>query len=93
MVWIGKKCFSTEKLMNGFHWSNNHFDLLGLTSSVNLDEMGNLNFESKMREIKDTINKWQLCCLTQFGKVTVVKTLLIPKLNNLFLSLPDTDNS
>ena len=54
-VWIGKKrFFSTEKLMKGYHWDSNH---LALTFLVNLKEMGNLNLESKMREIKDTINK------------------------------------
>ena len=42
--------------MKGSHWESNYFDLLGLTFSVNLQEMGNLNFESKIREIKDKIN-------------------------------------
>ena len=93
MMRIGKSVFQQKKLMKGFHWESNHFDLLGLTFSVNLDEMGNLNFESKMREIKSTSNKWQPHCVTPFGKVTVVETLIILKLNHLFLSLLDPDNS
>jgi hypothetical protein len=34
------------------------------------------------------LQHWKRRILTPIGRVTVVKTLVIPKLNHLFLSLP-----
>ena len=61
-------------------------DLLGLTFSMNLDKMDCLNFKSQL------ING-NLAFLLHLEKLPLVKTLLIPKLNPLFLSLPKPDNS
>jgi hypothetical protein len=34
------------------------------------------------------IEQWKRRILTPIGRTTVIKTLLIPKLNHLFISLP-----
>ena len=46
-----------------------------------------------MIEIKALISKWNKRCLTPLGKITIVKTFLLAKLNHLFSSLPNPDDS
>ena len=65
--------------------------MLGLKFSVDLQKMPEINFQRKLLEIKDSINHWSKRKLTPMGKVTVIKTFLMAKLNHLFLSLPHPD--
>ena len=39
-------------------------------------------------KIRNSIKLWKRRYLTPLGKITVIKTLLLPILNNLFLTLP-----
>ena len=90
LVWIGTKKHCKDKLKkSGFQWGCTQFDLLGLTFSVNLSEMIDLNFKAKILEIKELIKIWNKRYLTPLGKITVIKTFLLAKLNHLFLTLPN----
>lgn len=42
--------------------------------------------------IKALIQQWKRRILTPFGRVTVVKTSLLPKLNHHFISLPNRED-
>lgn len=95
MVWIGSEKFSR----NVFHhtrwklnWNNSTFYLLGIKFSVTLDEMSSLNYEPKLSEIKSISNQWKLRKLTPIGKISVIKTLILPKLNHVVLTLPNPDS-
>ena len=67
-------------------WNNSKFDLLGITFSVNLKEMLELNYMKKLEDIRKIINKWSMRKLSPIGRLTIIKTLIIPKLNHLYLS-------
>lgn len=75
-------------------WDNLTFELPGIKFSVTLDEMEDLKYLPKLSEIKKLINQWKSRKLTPIGRITVIKTLIIPKLNHLILTLPNpsTDN-
>ena len=62
--------------------------MLGITFHVNLRNMVNINFEPKIQSIKNSITFWKRRKLTPFGKIAVVKSILVPTLTYLFLSLP-----
>ena len=47
------------------------------------------NYCEKVQEIKRQITTWLKRKLTPLGRVTIVKSLLVPKFNYLFLSLPE----
>ena len=47
-----------------------------------------LNYQSKIDEIKRLISRWLKRQLTTLGKITVIKTIMLPKLTHLFKSLP-----
>ena len=66
-----------------------YFRYLGIDFSTNLIEMTKYNYMNKISEIKNQINTWSRRSLTAFGRITVIKSLLVSKLNYLFLSLPD----
>ena len=46
------------------------------------------NYSEKFKEIKFKMATWIKRSLTPLGRATIVKSLLIPKINYLLLSLP-----
>ena len=70
------------------NWSNSSFTALGITFSSDLENMDALNFEPKISSIRKDVTNWSRRNLTTLGRITVVKTLLLPKLTHLFFSLP-----
>ena len=89
IVWIGKKRYSQDKLITDkFDWACTKFNLLGLKFSVNLSEILDLNLSEKLTQIKKEISVWSKRHLTPIGKIVVVKTIFLSKLNHLFSSLP-----
>ena len=90
IVWIGKKKLSTDKFETSkpLVWGNSEFNLLGIKFSVNLECMVDLNFKPLIDDVKLTLAKWRKRFLTPLGKITIIKTLVLPKFNHLFISLP-----
>ena len=58
---------------------------------MTLDDNGvNQNYEVKIKEIDNLVLKsWAFRQLTPIGKITVIKSLAIPKLVHLFQTLPN----
>ena len=91
IVWIGKKKHSKEKIAcKSYTWTTvTNFKLLGIIFSVDLDKCPELNYSVKKAKIKESISQWNKRYLTPLGKVTVIKTFLMSKINHLFTTLPD----
>ena len=89
-IWIGSKINCVETMCNdsGIQWTNVPFNVLGIVFSSNLDNIEELNFNEKILNIQKEIVSWSKRNLTIFGKITVIKALLIPKLTHLFIALP-----
>ena len=51
--------------------------------------MEKINFKEKIQKIRSLIKLWNRRYLTPLGKITVIKTLLLPILNHLFISIPN----
>lgn len=90
-VWIGSQKFSGETFNHRLKldWTQNDFDILGIKFSCNLDTILELNYNEKIKEIKKEIKQWSRRILTPLGRITILKTLLIAKLNHLFIALPN----
>lgn len=78
-----------EKYKN-LMWSQEPFTVLGVTYCIDLDTntMFDLNFLPKIELVKKLISSWSRRILTTAGRITVVKTLLIPKFSHLLMTLP-----
>ena len=90
-VWIGCKKFSGETFNHRLklNWNQTNFELLGIKFSCNLDTMIEINYKEKIEQIEKEIKQWSKRKLTSFGRITVLKTLIISKLNQLFIALPN----
>ena len=65
------------------------FEVLGIEYDVfKLSEITELNLNSKIVKIKKLIRTWSTRKLTPYGKVTIVKSLLLSKIRHILLSLP-----
>ena len=70
-------------------WSST-FTLLGIDFQNNLENMSK-NFDKKIDIINKLLNCWVNRTLTVYGKITVIKTLALPKLSHLALVIPDLE--
>ena len=90
-VWIGAKKYSTAAIKTRWKlsWGKTDFKLLGINFHVDLDRIQRINYTEKIHKIKNLIILWKRRNLTPLGKITVIKTLLLPILNHLFISIPN----
>ena len=91
LVWIGKKRHSKDKLEinKNLSWGNTMFRFLGIEFSVDLCNMMDQNFKPLIIKTENILKSWRKHYLTPLGKITILKTLIIPMFNHLFLSLPN----
>ena len=72
----------------GFNWTDK-FEILGIHYDMNdLGNISDLNIYRKLGEIEQLIKIWSTRNLTPYGKVTIIKSLLISKITHMLLSLP-----
>ena len=90
IIWIGCKKHSKEKLnvSLNLNWGETEFTLLGIKFCTELHKMPKLNFDSALLSAQKLIKCWKQRSLTPIGKIAVIKTLILPKFNHLFVSLP-----
>ena len=88
-IWFGKGHRNVHNLCPdiALDWVNK-FRLLGVDFTNNLVGM-EINFDSKLEEIKKNFNRWIHRTLTVYGKIVVIKSLALSKLSHLALVLPD----
>ena len=91
VIWIGSRKNSNQILCPELNlsWDNRPFTVLGVKFSTNLRDIIDLNYESKIEEIKSLLACWSKRVITPIGKLVVIKTLALSKLNHLILSIPN----
>ena len=65
------------------------FKALGVNFSITLEEMEELNYSMVMEVVLNLVHYWSRRNLTVLGRITMVKSLLIPKFNHLLLCIPN----
>ena len=64
------------------------FELLGIVFNQTLDKM-DCNYDKCLKIMHDELNSWQFRHLTIFGKITVTKTLCLPKFTHITAVIPN----
>ena len=64
------------------------FKLLGIYFNSTLSRM-HINYDIALEAIRREINSWKYRFLTIYGKITVIKTLCIPKINHIVAVVPN----
>ena len=75
------------------NWNPLTFKMLGVVFSTNVHEIVLINYENKLMEMENLLNAWSRGNITPFGKITVIKTLVISKITHLFMNLLDPDET
>lgn len=91
VIWLGLNKYSTAAIKTKYKliWGQSEFKLLGIKFHVDLDKMINMNYVEKIKKLDNSIRYWNRRYVTPLGKITVIKSLLIPSFNHLFISLPN----
>jgi len=91
VIWFGSRKNSHITICPEFNlsWENQNFTVLGIKFSTSLSEIVNLNYNSKIEEIKQLFANWSKRVISPLGKIVVIKTLALAKLNHLILGLPN----
>ena len=77
----------------GLKWTHK-FEVLGIHyDTFKLHDITTININLKMAEIKNLIRVWSTRKLTPYGKVTIVKSLLLSKITHILLSLPSPEHT
>ena len=75
-----------------FEWNPPKFNILGVEFTTDLKDVSNINIENKMAAMQNEINKWTKRDLTPFGKIVVIKTLILSKIVHILIALPSPSN-
>ena len=78
-MWIGSSRENKAKPL-GMKWPNKPIKALGIYYTYDLKLLPEKNFIERLDSVKKLINIWSSRGLSIYGKVTVIKSLIIPKL-------------
>ena len=94
LIWGGckSKCKEQLNVKAKLDWDTTEFDLLGISFTMDLNNISNLNYDRAIIKARKIIKNWNTRHLTPLGKITVIKTLIASKFTHLFLTIPTPEN-
>lgn len=81
-------CPATVFQPGDFQWPIQGIKYLGILFPPQLKDLVKVNYDPVIQKISCDINRWETLNLSMVGKVNVVKTNCVPKINYLIPSLP-----
>ena len=90
-VWLGNKTGTDERICREYNlnWTNEPFNILGVTLSASLHNLLDLNGTNKLKQIQLLLQTWKWRKLILQGKITIIKTLALSELAHLLIVLPN----
>ena len=86
-MWIGSSRDKTSKPF-GIKWPDEPIKALGVYYSYDIKLLHEKNFIERLDSVKKRINIWSSRGLSIYGKVTIIKSLIIPKFVYISSLLP-----
>jgi hypothetical protein len=77
-MYLGKDK-NKQEVYKGIRIENDPIKCLGIFVGYNRDLCEQLNWDKKIQSIENLITRWAKRNLTIFGKITIIKTLILPK--------------
>jgi hypothetical protein len=78
-LWIGKSKHNDCTVTHDIKLTSDKIKSLGVYFGNDKNECVNLSWNEKIEKCQQLINSWNKRKLTMFGKITVIKSLLLPK--------------
>ena len=69
---------------DGLTWRTQSFKALGVSFSLHVKSLYELNFIPKLQKMEQTIHCWSHRGLSLIGKIAVIKALVLPQMLYLF---------
>ena len=69
-----------QECVDGLQWSEEPVKYLGVFMSIKNENLEHLNWFTKLDKIKRIVNMWKMRNLTYYGKITIIKSLLISQI-------------
>ena len=90
VVWFGCKDPPSISYLDhlNFEWNPKSFSLLGVEFTTDLKDITDKNIMKKLTQMTIELNQWSKRDLTPFGRITVIKTLILSKIVHILISLP-----
>ena len=91
VVWFGCTTIPNTRYLRDINleWNPPNFTILGVLFTHDLKDITDININKQLPVIDQLINNWTNRFLTPVGRITVVKSLIIPKIIHILTSLPD----
>ena len=91
VIWFGAPRPPEVKYLKNrnFEWNPEYFTLLGVRFSIHIDNITDDNIQLHMDAMRYEIGQWSKRDLTPFGKITVLKSLVLSKIVYILMSLPN----
>jgi len=77
---LGRDKTNLASLSNSIKWTTNPVKVLGVYVGGSKEEREKLNWDSRIISLEKQLNTWHQRDLTLFGKITIIKSLALPKL-------------
>ena len=71
-----------------FDWNPETFTVLGIEFTAELKDITDININKKITDMTKDLNNWSKRNLTPFGKIVVLKSLILSKIVHILTSLP-----
>ena len=91
-LWLGKDKFHQFGCsIENIKWPMKPIRCLGIYIGGDLEECNDLNWWTKLKNVEKILNSWKRRHLTLLGKITIIKSLIVPKIFYLlnFLDPPN----
>ena len=88
-LWVGNNIARKNNIC-GIDFSKSTIKSLGIYFSRNMQECLRLNWDKLIGDIQNLLNSWKRRKLTLFGRVTILKTLIMSKCNYLLQTITVT---
>ena len=81
-IWLGKLKHSKDKFEN-VNWTRRPIKSLGIYFGTNKSECYKLNTEKILEKSEKSLKSWKMRNLTIIGRITIVKSLILPNITYL----------
>ena len=71
-----------------YEWNPESFNILGITFTTSLNQITDINLDKKYLKLQEDIQRWKTYKLTPYGKITVLRTLIISQIVHILMALP-----
>ena len=80
-LWLGTEKYRQEGCtLQGLNWPTKPIRCLGIFLGGNGPECDHLNWWLKLKNIEKIMNSWRRRYITLIGKITIIKSLIVPKI-------------